>query len=117
MKEFVLWILTIYSADPEVIDREPAKAYAACSAAYATLEVVAPKPKPKPQPKPNDGCCGECGGTGFITHGDGHKTPCPCPEGCDCKPKQETAETKKVQEYIYIKRCVNGRCFIEKVPK
>lgn len=29
-------------------------------------------------------CCGECKG-GFITHGDGHKTPCPCPDDCRCK--------------------------------
>jgi len=31
-----------------------------------------------------DGCCGACKG-GFITHGDGHKTPCPCPPECECK--------------------------------
>lgn len=29
-------------------------------------------------------CCGACKG-GFITHGDGHKTPCPCPPDCECK--------------------------------
>ena len=29
-------------------------------------------------------CCGVCKG-GFITHGDGHKTPCPCPPECECK--------------------------------
>lgn len=32
-----------------------------------------------------DECCGACNGTGFITHGDGHKTPCPCPPDCECK--------------------------------
>lgn len=30
-------------------------------------------------------CCEGCKGTGFITHGDGHKTPCPCPPDCECK--------------------------------
>ncbi len=113
MKEFLLWLLTIYSADHEAISREPAKACAACAAAYATLEVK--KPKPKPEPTPNDGCCEECNGTGFITHGDGHKTPCPCPADCECKVKK--VETKKSTEWKYVKRCINGRCFIEKVPK
>lgn len=30
----------------------------------------------------------ECNGTGFIIHGDGHKTPCPA--GDDCKAKEKT---------------------------
>ena len=29
-------------------------------------------------------CCGKCK-NGVITHGDGHKTQCPCPSGCKCK--------------------------------
>lgn len=29
-------------------------------------------------------CCGACKG-GVVTHGDGHKTPCPCPPDCLCK--------------------------------
>lgn len=29
-------------------------------------------------------CCGECN-CGIITHGDGHKTKCPCPDTCKCK--------------------------------
>jgi hypothetical protein len=41
-------------------------------------------------------CCGECQG-GFITHGDGHKTPCPCPPDCKCK------ATKSVL-------CPDGKC-------
>jgi hypothetical protein len=36
---------------------------------------------------PAKDCCGECKG-GFITHGDGHKTPCPCPPECKCKQKK-----------------------------
>ena len=31
-------------------------------------------------------CCGACKG-GVITHGDGHKTQCPCPDTCKCKAK------------------------------
>jgi hypothetical protein len=29
-------------------------------------------------------CCGLCK-NGTITHGDGHKTPCACPDDCECK--------------------------------
>lgn len=29
-------------------------------------------------------CCGSCK-NGVVTHGDGHKTPCPCPPDCACK--------------------------------
>lgn len=31
-------------------------------------------------------CCGLCV-NGVITHGDGHKTKCSCPETCACKAK------------------------------
>jgi hypothetical protein len=31
-------------------------------------------------------CCGQCK-NGIITHGDGHKTQCPCPPTCVCKTK------------------------------
>lgn len=33
----------------------------------------------------------ECGGTGFITHGDGHRTPCPAGDQCESK-KKKTSE-------------------------
>ena len=72
MKEIILWVLTIYSAEPEAINREPCTACAACAAAYATLDVE----QPKPQPAPDDGCCGECNGTGSVsyTHLRAHET-------------------------------------------
>lgn len=40
--------------------------------ALVTLQADVPSPSPTP-----DGQCERCGGTGWITHGDGHKTPCP----------------------------------------
>jgi hypothetical protein len=47
-------------------------------AVEAAYVLAAPKEQAKPK------CCGLCKG-GVITHGDGHKSPCPCPETCDCK--------------------------------
>jgi len=32
----------------------------------------------------------ECNGTGFIVHGDGHKTPCPAGDNCEAKKKPKT---------------------------
>lgn len=50
---------------------------------------------PAPTPDEDDEVEG-CDGSGWITHGDGHRTPCP---GCDkCKKKSMTTD---VQYYVY----------------
>lgn len=38
--------------------------------------------------KPDDDSKCECNGTGYITHGDGHRTKCPC-DNCNCAKKEE----------------------------
>lgn len=50
------------------------------------------------QPKPVVAkCCGQCK-SGIITHGDGHKTQCPCPPTCECRTKSVLkAECKECQ--------------------
>jgi hypothetical protein len=81
---WILWVLTWLSADPVAFDREAARAAAAVSAARASMAIEAPSPTPPaPGPKP-DKCCGDCV-NGWITHGDGHRTACPCPASCKCK--------------------------------
>lgn len=40
----------------------------------------------------------ECNGTGFITHGDGHRTPCPAGEDCKSKKKTATSEMPSEQK-------------------
>lgn len=50
----------------------------AVEGAYALID--------KQEPEVNE-CCGLCK-NGVITHGDGHKTPCPCPPECKCKQKK-----------------------------
>lgn len=83
MWQWLLSVLASLAADPSQIDREAPRASAAVSAAYATTaQEKAPEPKPEP-PKP--ACCTECGGRGYIVHGDGHRTACPCPASCKCK--------------------------------
>ena len=83
MWQYILSVLAALSADQTQMDREAPRASAAVSAAYATTaQEKAPQPQPEP-PKP--GCCTECGGKGYITHGDGHRTACPCPASCKCK--------------------------------
>ena len=83
MWQYILSVLAALSADPAQIDREAPRASAAVSAAYsATAQEKAPEPQPEP-PKP--ACCTDCGGKGYIVHGDGHRTACPCPPSCKCK--------------------------------
>ena len=82
MWEYILSVLAALSADPAQIDREAPRASAAVSAAYAT---TAQEKAPDPTPEPKPGCCTDCGGKGFIVHGDGHRTACPCPASCKCK--------------------------------
>jgi hypothetical protein len=82
MWQYILSVLAALSADPAQIDREAPRASAAVSAAYSATAQEKP-PEPKPEPKP--GCCTDCGGKGVIVHGDGHRTPCPCPASCRCK--------------------------------
>lgn len=47
-------------------------------------------------------CCGLCD-AGMITHGDGHKTPCPCPPDCECK-------SRVTHPPIKIHHCPDGKC-------
>jgi hypothetical protein len=81
MWQWLLSVLAALSADPAQIDQEAPRSSAAVSVAYsATAQEKAPQPQP---PKPS--CCTDCGGKGFIVHGDGHRTACPCPASCKCK--------------------------------
>lgn len=58
----------------------------ACEAARLVVQLRA-EPAPAPAPEPEK-CCDACKGTGYITHGDGHRTPCPCPASCKCKARK-----------------------------
>jgi hypothetical protein len=82
MWQWLLSVLASLAADPAQIDREAPRASAAVSAAYSATAV---EKAPQPQPEPKPGCCTDCGGKGYITHGDGHRTACPCPSTCKCK--------------------------------
>lgn len=90
---WLVWLLTWFTADPGDVPREAARASAAVSVARASMVMGEPAPAPEPAP---GGCCVECRGTGWITHGDGHRTACPCPPTCACK-KPKTA-------------CPDGKC-------
>lgn len=82
MRDAIVAFLVWLSADPAAIDREAPRASGAVSVAYAAF---APEAAPAPAPEPQPGCCTDCGGKGYIVHGDGHRTACPCPASCRCK--------------------------------
>jgi hypothetical protein len=75
--DLLLWLLAWLSADPVAASLEHPRAAAAVSAARASMAVDG-APSPTPAPKPTPGKCTDCNGTGWITHGDGHRTRCPC---------------------------------------
>jgi hypothetical protein len=52
-------------------------------------------------------CCGACK-NGIITHGDGHKTQCPCPEDCPCKTKGAVTHNP------VIIKCEGGACALKR---
>ena len=47
-------------------------------------------------------CCGLCE-NGIITHGDGHKSPCPCPPDCKCKAVTHPPTILRAE-------CPDGKC-------
>jgi hypothetical protein len=62
------------------------------SLAIATLDTPDPAPDNIPEPNPDPEKC-PCKGTGILTHGDGHTTPCPY-HGEDNKPDDPDASHK-----------------------
>jgi hypothetical protein len=94
MRDAVVAFLVWLSSDPQAIDAEAPRAAAAVAAARASMAVDTTPPAPKPKPGE---CCTDCGGKGYIVHGDGHRTACPCPSSCKCKSGTKPA-------------CPNGKC-------
>ena len=65
------------------------------STQMAKVIMLSDEDSPQPQPDDDETLCD---GSGWITHGDGHKTPCP---GCDaCKP-QTKAVVEEPDYFIY----------------
>lgn len=70
--------------------------------------------EPSPLKKNEDKVECECGGTGVLTHGDGHKTPCPCKGtgeckcGKDIKPNPDLTKSRKRILYFTADWC--GPC-------
>jgi hypothetical protein len=88
---FLVWL----SADPVAVDLERPKAAAAVAAARASLaHDAAPPPAPAPPAPGPAKCCEDCGGRGYIVHGDGHRTACPCPADCPCKSQKACPDGK-----------------------
>ena len=62
-----------------------------------------------PEPTPDSDKC-ICEGKGYVVHGDGHKTKCPCVEsGEDCKHNPKCGYSKPAP-VVSVQDCPNGRC-------
>ena len=76
---FLAWLAALLAPAMPTDDIEAAKASAAVSVAVASMVADDARPEPTPGPKPpKPDVCPDCKGTGWIVHGDGHRTPCPC---------------------------------------
>ena len=83
---------------------------------------VGPIVVPVPTPAPTQ--CPDCKGTGFITHGDGHKTPCPKWPGCTKKTgevsktiKSEVPKTIVKVETPRVKVEINSSPIVKSSPE
>lgn len=124
MWQRLLALLAALAADPAAQEREPPRAAAAVAVAYAAQARSTPTPAPTPAPQE---CCGECNGTGKITHPDGHVTDCPCPATCECKKPKEAASASKSPAVPAAKAdaqlvrpggtavCPDGKCNVRRV--
>lgn len=74
---WVLWLLTVWSADPHAIARERAVAAGCANVAYAAL-VEEQLPQPVPVKVAPPAPCPECKGTGRIYRPDGGYVRCKC---------------------------------------
>jgi hypothetical protein len=76
ISQFLAWLAWLLF--PVAVDVEAGKASAAVAIAASSMaEGASPGPRPTP-PSPRPDVCPDCKGTGWIVHGDGHRTPCPC---------------------------------------
>ena len=79
LQSLIAWLAALLAPAVPVDDLEPARAAAAVSVAAASMAADDAKPDPTPGPTPpRPDVCPDCKGTGWIVHGDGHRTPCPC---------------------------------------
>lgn len=96
-------------------DMRATAAVAQAGAVVSPDGAPAPGPQPTPGPKPPRSKCEYCRGTGFITHGDGHKTECTF-----CEPDKDGPDgpftAKKCCVDCTCKKCnckYPGQCLVE----
>jgi hypothetical protein len=78
----ILWIALSLCSSLGFAPTATATDYRNATANDWALATIAPSVDPTPEPAPAPGKCQRCGDTGWITHGDGHKTRCPeCNQG------------------------------------
>jgi len=75
-------------------------------------EAIAEYNNNDPEPKPDENTECICEGKGYVVHGDGHKTKCPCVEaGKDCKHDPKCGgKTTPPPEPVKQEECKDGTC-------
>lgn len=94
-KMLILCCVLLFSGSLQAQDRNETRAFVATRLAQSLLSKPA---------TPDDTAKELCDGSGFITHGDGHKTQCPGCKACkknDENTQQPIAESPEPEYYIY----------------
>lgn len=102
----LLSLMTIGSCAVGGVAVQPNASSASHAHAYASVNRGGPV-NPVPSPLPSS----KCDGSGYITHGDGHRTPCP---GCDaCKAKAVPKSIIKPAVLTLVSQeCADGTCAV-----
>ncbi len=104
---------SLFTSGPAGGDPQTATAAVALTGGVMSPDESNPNPSPTPGPKPPRKDCKYCDGTGFITHGDGHRSPCP---HCEA-PKDDLFSKKQCCPHCECgKGCTceyPGQCLVE----
>jgi len=98
---WLIAILTWLADDGVPMDVEALHSYASVAASYASFATPEAVPD-EDDDEDAEGCCGECGGKGYIVMPDGHRVACPCPADCECKAPSKGQPSKA--------NCPDGKC-------
>lgn len=84
----------------------PGESASSIALTYAVMRSESPTPGPAPLPET------KCDGTGWITHGDGHRTECPGCSACNKREPQPLIQPAVYERITKVSRlqCADGSC-------
>jgi Tfp pilus assembly protein FimV len=78
MWHWLLYVLTLTSADPQLLEQERARTAGSVNVAYASLATDPPPQAREPVKPAAPAVCPDCGGKGYTLRSDGSRWACRC---------------------------------------